>query len=81
MFWKVASRRLPKYLNRYHRGDDNVKHMCNEAFSACTIAEIELIDATNRIGRIIRALLGFGIKPDEIKVMLKDNPGEIDVAA
>jgi hypothetical protein len=55
--------------------------MCNEAFSACTIAEIELIDATNRIGRIIRALLGFGIKPDEIKVMLKDNPGEIDVAA
>lgn len=38
-------------------------------------------DATNRIGRIIRALLGFGIKPDEVKIILKDNLGEIDVAA
>jgi hypothetical protein len=25
----------------------------------------------------IRALLGFGIKPDEVKVMLKDNPAKL----
>ncbi|MDH3445358.1 MAG: DUF6282 family protein, partial [Deltaproteobacteria bacterium] len=25
----------------------------------------------------IRALLGFGIKPDEVKIMLKDNPAKL----
>jgi hypothetical protein len=25
----------------------------------------------------IRALLGFGIKPDEVKLMLKDNPAKL----
>jgi hypothetical protein len=25
----------------------------------------------------LRALLGFGIKPDEVKLMLKDNPAKL----
>ena len=29
------------------------------------------------MGAFIRALLGFGIKPDEVKVMLQENPAKL----
>ena len=35
-----------------------------------------LMDAIDGMRVFIRALLGFGIKPDEVKVMLQDNPAK-----
>jgi hypothetical protein len=35
------------------------------------------MDAIDGMRVFIRALLGFGIKPDEVKVMLKDNPAKL----
>ena len=35
------------------------------------------MDAVDGMRVFIRALLGFGIKPDEVKVMLKDNPAKL----
>jgi hypothetical protein len=35
------------------------------------------MDAIDGMRVFIRALLGFGIKPDEIKTMLKDNPAKL----
>jgi hypothetical protein len=35
------------------------------------------MDAIDGMRVLIRALLGFGIKPDEISVMLKDNPAKL----
>ncbi len=34
------------------------------------------MDAIDGMRVFIRALLGFGIKPDEVKVMLQDNPAK-----
>jgi hypothetical protein len=34
------------------------------------------MDAIDGMCVFIRALLGFGIKPDEVKVMLQDNPAK-----
>ena len=34
-------------------------------------------DAVDGMRVFIRALLGFGIKPDEVKIMLKDNPAKL----
>ncbi|HEY3154317.1 MAG TPA: hypothetical protein VGK65_21835 [Candidatus Binatia bacterium] len=38
-----------------------------------------LMDAIDGMRVFIRALLGFGIKPDEVKVMFAGQPGEINV--
>jgi predicted metal-dependent phosphotriesterase family hydrolase len=35
------------------------------------------MDAIDGMWVFIRALLGFGIKPEEVKVMLKDNPAKL----
>ena len=35
------------------------------------------MDAVDGMRVFIRALLGFGIKPDDVKVMLKDNPAKL----
>jgi hypothetical protein len=35
------------------------------------------MDAFDGMRVFIRALFGFGIKPDEVKVMLKDNPAKL----
>ena len=35
------------------------------------------MDAVDGMRVFIRALLGFGIKPDEVKVMLQDNPAKL----
>ena len=35
------------------------------------------IDAVDGIRVLLRALLGFGIKPEEMKMKLKDNPGKL----
>ena len=35
------------------------------------------MDAVDGMRVFIRALLGFGIKPDEVKVMLKENPAKL----
>ncbi len=35
------------------------------------------MDAIDGMRVFIRALLGFGIKPDEVKIMLKDNPAKL----
>jgi hypothetical protein len=35
------------------------------------------MDAIDGMRVFIRALLGFGIKPDEVKVMLQDNPAKL----
>jgi hypothetical protein len=35
------------------------------------------MDAVDGMRVFIRALLGFGIKPEEVKVMLKDNPAKL----
>jgi hypothetical protein len=35
------------------------------------------MDAIDGMRVFIRALLGFGIKPEEVKVMLKDNPAKL----
>ena len=35
------------------------------------------MDAVDGMRVFIRALLGFGIKPDEVKIMLKDNPAKL----
>jgi hypothetical protein len=35
------------------------------------------MDAIDGMRVFIRALLGFGIKPNEVKVMLKDNPAKL----
>ena len=35
------------------------------------------MDALDGMRVFIRALLGFGIKPDEVTIMLKDNPAKL----
>jgi hypothetical protein len=35
------------------------------------------MDAIDGMRVFIRALLGFGIKPEEVKLMLKDNPAKL----
>jgi hypothetical protein len=35
------------------------------------------MDAVDGMRVFIRALLGFGIKPDEVKVMLQENPAKL----
>jgi hypothetical protein len=35
------------------------------------------MDAIDGMRVFIRALLGFGIKPEEVKVMLQDNPAKL----
>jgi hypothetical protein len=35
------------------------------------------MDAIDGMRVFIRALLGFGIKPNEVSVMLKDNPAKL----
>ena len=37
------------------------------------------MDAIDGMRVFIRAPFGFGIKPDEVKVMLQDNPAKINV--
>jgi len=39
--------------------------------------EVLHMDAVDGMRVFIRALLGFGIKPEEIKVMLQDNPAKL----
>jgi len=38
------------------------------------------MDSIDGMRVFIRALLAFGIKPDEVRVMLKEKPGQADVA-
>jgi len=35
------------------------------------------MDAIDGLRVFLRALLAFGIKPDEVKIMLKDNPAKL----
>jgi hypothetical protein len=59
--------------------------MCDFAADAAA-AEQLMVGRTLSVARVrelnakrvfIRALLGFGIKPEEVKVMLQDNPAKL----
>lgn len=49
----------------------------NRCIIGSDFGQVLHMDAVGGMRVFIRALLGFGIKPDEVKIMLKDNPAKL----
>ena len=57
-----------------------IKEIGPDRCSGSDFGQVLHMDAVDGMRVFLRALLGFGIKPEEVKLMLKDNPAKADVS-
>ncbi|HYT57582.1 MAG TPA: hypothetical protein VEQ38_22985 [Verrucomicrobiae bacterium] len=72
---------IPSLYQPGHRPNGNDSPIKEVGLDRCIIGsdfgQVLHMDAIDGMRVFIRAPLGFGIKPDEVKVMLQDNPAKL----